>query len=95
MPDEKTIDDMNRIMNIVSEPQNRQKQVILIGFTDNTGNPTQNLSLSTKRAQSIQAELAKFGLQSQAFGFGQALPIATNTTASGQNKNRRVEAWLK
>ena len=95
MPDEKTIDDMNRIMNIVLEPQNRQKQVILIGFTDNTGNPTQNLSLSTKRAQSIQAELAKFGLQSQAFGFGQALPIATNTTASGQNKNRRVEAWLK
>ena len=95
MPDERATGDIRRIITLLAEPQNRQKQVVLIGFTDNVGNPTQNLSLSIKRAQSIQAEFAKFGLQSEILGFGQALPVATNTTALGQNKNRRVEAWMK
>jgi OmpA-OmpF porin, OOP family len=79
----------------LSEPTSRQKQVELIGFTDNIGNPTQNLSLSTQRAQSIQTEFAKFGIKTEVYGFGQALPIATNTSGVGQNKNRRVEVWIK
>jgi phosphate transport system substrate-binding protein len=94
-PDVRATDDIKRIMAILSEPQNRQKQVELIGFTDNVGNPTQNLALSTQRAQSIQAEFAKFGLRTEALGFGQALPIASNQTAVNQNKNRRVEVWIK
>jgi phosphate transport system substrate-binding protein len=95
LPDVRATDDMKRIMAILSEPQNRQKQVILIGFTDNVGNPTQNLTLSTQRAQTIQTEFAKFGLRTEVFGFGQALPIANNQTALNQNKNRRVEVWMK
>jgi phosphate transport system substrate-binding protein len=94
-PDVRATDDIKRIMAILSEPQNRQKQVELMGFTDNVGNPTQNLALSTQRAQSIQAEFAKFGLKTQVFGFGQALPVANNETALNQNKNRRVEVWIK
>jgi phosphate transport system substrate-binding protein len=94
-PDVRARDDMKRIMSILSEPQNRQKQVELIGFTDNVGNPTQNLTLSTQRAQTIQTEFAKFGLKTQVFGFGQAMPIANNETALNQNKNRRVEVWIK
>lgn len=94
-PDVRAEDDIKRVMNIISEPQNRQKQVILLGFTDNVGNPNQNLALSSQRAQSIQTEFAKFGIKTPVFGFGQALPIASNTTALGQNKNRRVEVWLK
>ncbi len=94
-PDVRATDDMKRIMSILSEPQNRQKQVILIGFTDNVGSPTQNLSLSTQRAQSIQSEFAKFGLRTDVFGFGQALPIASNDSPLNQNKNRRVEVWMK
>jgi phosphate transport system substrate-binding protein len=94
-PDERATDDIKRIIKILAEPQNRQKKVILIGFTDNIGNPTQNLALSKQRAQSIQAEFAKFGLSTDVFGFGQALPVAANTNAVGQNKNRRVEVWMK
>jgi phosphate transport system substrate-binding protein len=94
-PDVRATDDIKRIVNILSEPQSRQKQVELIGFTDNVGNPTQNLTLSTQRAQSIQTEFAKFGIKTEVFGFGQALPIATNTSSIGQNKNRRVEVWIK
>jgi phosphate transport system substrate-binding protein len=94
-PDVRATDDIKRILAILSEPQNRQKQVELIGFTDNVGNPTQNLALSTQRAQSIQAEFAKFGLRTEVFGCGQAMPIASNETALNQNKNRRVEVWIK
>jgi phosphate transport system substrate-binding protein len=94
-PDVRARDDIKRIMAILSEPQNRQKQVVLIGFTDNVGNPTQNLTLSTQRAQTIQTEFAKFGLKTQVLGFGQAMPIANNETAMNQNKNRRVEVWIK
>jgi phosphate transport system substrate-binding protein len=94
-PDVRAIDDIKRVMAILAEPENRQKQIILIGFTDNVGNPTQNLSLSTQRAQHIQTEFSKFGIKTEIFGFGQALPIANNTTTLGQNKNRRVEVWSK
>ena len=94
-PDVRATDDIKRIIAVLSEPQNRQKQVILIGFTDNVGNPAQNLTLSTQRAQNIQNEFAKFGLRTQVFGFGQALPIVNNDTPANQNKNRRVEAWIK
>ena len=94
-PDVRATDDIKRIVNLLSEPNSRNKQVELIGFTDNVGNPTQNLALSTERAQAIQTEFAKFGIRTDIFGFGQALPIAANTNAMGQNKNRRVEVWIK
>ena len=94
-PDVRATDDIKRIVNLLSEPNSRNKQVELIGFTDNVGNPTQNLALSIERAQAIQTEFAKFGIKTEVFGFGQALPIAANTNAIGQNKNRRVEVWIK
>jgi outer membrane protein OmpA-like peptidoglycan-associated protein len=28
-------------------------------------------------------------------GFGQELPVADNSTPEGQEKNRRVEVWLR
>jgi outer membrane protein OmpA-like peptidoglycan-associated protein len=28
-------------------------------------------------------------------GFGQELPVADNSTLDGQEKNRRVEVWLR
>jgi phosphate transport system substrate-binding protein len=95
LPDGKATDDIKRVIGILAEPANRAKQVLLIGFTDNVGNPTQNITLSSQRAQSIQTEFSKFGIKTETLGFGQALPIATNTAALGQNKNRRVEVWCK
>jgi phosphate transport system substrate-binding protein len=82
-------------MKILTLSQNREKSVLWIGFTDNVGNPTQNITLSTQRAANIQSEFAKFGVKTETFGFGQALPIASNASSPGQNKNRRVEVWLK
>ena len=93
--DERAVEDIKRIIKILAKPENRKKTVLLIGFTDNKGNPNQNIHLSIQRAQSIGTEFAKFGVSAETIGIGQALPIATNATAAGQNKNRRVEVWLK
>ena len=66
----------------------------LYGYTDSTGSPEFNLTLSQKRAESVKNYLASSGLVSSRFkitGMGIADPIATNDTADGRTQNRRVE----
>jgi OOP family OmpA-OmpF porin len=63
------------------------------GHTDNQGQPWANLTLSMARAQSVAAALHKRGVQAErlaAAGFGQAQPIADNSTEAGRAENRRV-----
>jgi outer membrane protein OmpA-like peptidoglycan-associated protein len=66
----------------------------IFGYTDNTGKPEYNLTLSQKRAESVKAYLISKGLVASRFktsGFGIADPIASNDTKQGQSQNRRVE----
>ena len=66
----------------------------IYGYTDSTGSPEFNLTLSQKRAESVKNYLASNGLVSSRFkiiGLGIADPIATNDTADGRTQNRRVE----
>jgi outer membrane protein OmpA-like peptidoglycan-associated protein len=66
----------------------------IYGYTDSTGSPEFNLSLSQKRAESVKNYLASSGLLSSRFkitGLGIADPIATNDTPEGRSQNRRVE----
>lgn len=66
----------------------------IFGYTDNTGRPEYNLTLSQKRAESVKAYLTSKGLVASRFktsGFGIADPIASNDTKDGQSQNRRVE----
>ena len=66
----------------------------IFGYTDNTGKPEYNLTLSGQRAASVQAYLASKGLKSSRFktsGLGIADPIATNDSPEGRAQNRRVE----
>lgn len=67
------------------------------GYTDNVGNDFTNQQLSEKRAASCVTYLASKGvarnLMSSA-GYGEARPIATNSTAAGRRLNRRVEFQL-
>jgi phosphate transport system substrate-binding protein len=95
IPDERAMADLERVKKLISEPQNRAKRLILIGFTDNQGDPKANLALSVQRAQSIQSEFAKAGITATSTGFGPALPIADNALPAGKDKNRRVEVWMK
>jgi outer membrane protein OmpA-like peptidoglycan-associated protein len=64
------------------------------GYTDNVGNAAANQTLSEKRAQAVVAWLASHGVAANrltAKGFGQANPVADNSTDEGRAKNRRVE----
>lgn len=69
--------------------------VEISGFTDNTGNASDNLRLSQNRANEVRGYLTNILnvpiTQIKAVGYGQAEPIATNNTDSGRALNRRVE----
>jgi OmpA-OmpF porin, OOP family len=71
--------------------------VLIEGHTDNVGSDTLNLNLSQRRAQSVMDYLISKGIESRrlrAKGFGESKPIATNATALGRAKNRRVDFRL-
>ncbi len=68
--------------------------IVIYGYTDNTGRVEYNQALSEKRANSVKDYLASKGLSNSRFetkGLGIKDPIATNDTAEGRSKNRRVE----
>lgn len=71
----------------------------LQGFTDNKGSPAKNLALSQERAESVRSVLVKeYGVNPQnvtAKGYGEKNPIASNHSAEGRSKNRRVTAKIK
>lgn len=64
------------------------------GYTDNTGNPEQNLQLSGERANSAMQQVAALGIDPSrlaAEGYGEQHPVADNATAEGRQRNRRVD----
>ena len=64
------------------------------GYTDSTGAENYNLMLSQKRADSVMDFLVNRGIDPgrlSAKGYGSANPVASNDTAEGRAKNRRVE----
>lgn len=64
------------------------------GYTDNTGTPEKNQTLSQARADAVMTYLASKGVSESAMtstGHGQDDPVADNKTAAGRAKNRRVE----
>ena len=66
----------------------------IFGYTDNTGKPEYNLTLSGQRAESVKNYLIAKGLAASRFkttGLGIAEPIASNDTPEGRTQNRRVE----
>jgi OOP family OmpA-OmpF porin len=70
------------------------RQVTIIGHTDNSGNRATNISLSQARADAVKGYLVAKGIASQQLtttGVGPDQPIASNDTADGRARNRRIE----
>jgi outer membrane protein OmpA-like peptidoglycan-associated protein len=68
--------------------------IFVSGHTDNTGSLTTNQKLSEDRATSVARYLASRGVASSRIsseGFDYQFPIASNSSASGREQNRRVE----
>lgn len=69
-------------------------QVELSGHTDNTGSAQLNEVLSKDRAQAVVNYLKTKGVAASrmtAKGYGSRKPVATNSTTSGRQENRRTE----
>ena len=67
------------------------------GHTDNAGDPDDNMRLSAQRALAIQAMLVAAQIDKKrldAVGVGGLQPLASNDTAAGREKNRRIELVL-
>jgi len=67
------------------------------GNTDSRGSRAYNLDLSERRAKAVEDYLVKHGIKRsrlRTIGYGFDHPVATNETALGRAKNRRVEFRL-
>lgn len=64
------------------------------GHTDSSGIASNNLNLSQQRANAVRDYLIKLGISANrlsAYGFGDGVPIADNSTSAGRKLNRRIE----
>ncbi|MCI5208927.1 MAG: hypothetical protein D3910_09055 [Candidatus Electrothrix sp. ATG2] len=92
--DNRGVRDLDRLMNFLAE--NRAGETILVGFSDSEGTYEENYQKSCRRAEAVKEEFEALGLPVRGvLCVGEELPIASNKTASGREKNRRVEVWIK
>ena len=73
-------------------------KIELSGHTDNTGSASGNKKLSQARAIAVVSYLSSQGISKSrltAIGYGDANPIATNSTNEGRQQNRRTEFEIK
>ncbi len=74
-----------------------ERSIRIEGHTDSRGSEAYNQRLSERRAEAVKRALLYQGIQGMrinALGYGEAFPIATNTTSSGRQQNRRVEVII-
>ncbi|TIC85578.1 Ig-like domain-containing protein [Nocardioides sp. GY 10127] len=64
------------------------------GYTDADGDPASNLALSQARTGTVATLLAGHGIGSDEAWFGESDPVASNSTATGKSRNRRVEIYV-
>lgn len=72
--------------------------VIVKGHTDGEGSEVSNQTLSEQRADSVRRYLIGKGVSSAritSIGFGESMPLVTNSTLEGRQQNRRVEIELR
>lgn len=68
--------------------------IIAVGHTDYIGSDAYNMKLGMRRAQAVKTYLVMKGIDSKRVftdSKGERQPIASNHTATGRAKNRRVE----
>jgi len=74
------------------------EMVIATGHTDSVGSDAYNQKLSERRAGAVKDYLVTKGIPAAkitTIGKGESQPVATNKTAEGRQKNRRVDIEFK
>ncbi len=73
---------------------NPERTVNVEGYTDSVGSDNFNLGLSQRRAEAVRMALTSRGVdvtRIAARGYGESSPVASNDTAEGRQRNRRIE----
>jgi type II secretory pathway predicted ATPase ExeA/outer membrane protein OmpA-like peptidoglycan-associated protein len=83
---------LNQIVKDISE--HPVYEITILGYSDSSGNPQNNVKLSKLRADIVKKYLVSQRISQEiitSFGLGPKNPIASNKTHEGRRKNRRVE----
>jgi outer membrane protein OmpA-like peptidoglycan-associated protein len=84
--------EINRVAGVLNQYPNTLVRVE--GHTDSKGTDAYNMDLSNRRAMAVKNLLVQRGIADsriEAVGYGETLPVATNDTEAGRQRNRRVE----
>jgi outer membrane protein OmpA-like peptidoglycan-associated protein len=84
--------ELDRVARVMNQYPNTLIRVE--GHTDSKGSNEYNMDLSNRRANSVRNLLVQRGIAGsriEVVGFGETMPVASNTTEAGRQKNRRVE----
>lgn len=79
---------------VVAMAQLGDRQVQVVGHTDDVGSRSANVALSMQRAIAVKAYLEQQGVDADNLsvqGFGPDRPVADNATDEGRARNRRIE----
>ncbi len=85
----RTVDKLARFLDT-----NPTQKILVEGHTDNVGGDAYNRDLSLRRAEAVQRALADRRIASDRVdinGLGEGYPVASNASAEGRQRNRRVE----
>ncbi len=72
--------------------------IIVMGHTDSVGDNSYNQRLSEARAKAVASNLVSQGVAPQRMrwiGYGESMPIDSNATDAGRQRNRRVELEIR
>lgn len=77
--------------------QHPDRRILIEGFTDSVGSDSANLTLSQRRSQAVADALRAQGVDPSRIstrGYGEAYPVASNSSTSDRALNRRVEVYI-
>ena len=92
--DSRGLRDIDRLITFLHQVPDAK--LMLLGFSDSRGTYVQNLASSRDRIKKVEDELSQRGVHPALVdAFGQEMPISSNGSDCGRERNRRVEVWLR
>ncbi len=83
---------------ILTLKMNPNFDIVINGHTDSIGNKKLNQKLAVERAESVRSyfstKLPGFKNKIKTNGYGDEIPVASNSTVEGREQNRRVEVFF-
>ncbi|MBP6626288.1 MAG: substrate-binding domain-containing protein [Arenimonas sp.] len=95
--DSRGVQDLQRIVDFMAEPANRDRELMLMAFTQpESRDPARALFHSHDRVDFVAELLQDAGINvSRRRGFGGAQPLAGGKSEQDQFRNERVEIWVR